>query len=74
MRHLSAVLSREADLETARNLVFEQADVLDRISEDMQKYSLKHDAIRRELATDEELTAHLFGLSLLVGYRRLSTA
>ena len=72
--HLSAVLNREADLQTARNLLFQQADVLDRISEDMQTYSLKHDAVRRELATDEELTAYLCGLSLLVGHRKLSAA
>jgi hypothetical protein len=74
VRHIGAVLNREADLETARNLLFQQADVLDRISEDMQTYSLKHDAVRRELETDEELTAYLLGLSLLVGYRRLFTA
>ncbi len=74
VRHLGALLNHETDFETARNLVFEQADVFDRISEDMQAYSLKHDALRRELATDEELTAYLFGLSFLVGHRRLFTA
>jgi hypothetical protein len=74
VRHLGVVLRREADLETARNIVFEEADVLDRISEDMQIYTLKRDAVRRELVTDEELTAYRSGLSLLVGYRKLSTA
>ncbi len=53
VRHLGLVLNQEADLDAARDLVLEQADILDRVSEDMQTYSLKHDAIRRELATDE---------------------
>ncbi|OPY70111.1 MAG: hypothetical protein A4E57_00751 [Syntrophorhabdaceae bacterium PtaU1.Bin034] len=72
--HLAAVLNREADLEASRRLVLEQASVLNRIAEDMQTYSLKHDALRRELTTDEELLAYLFALSLLVGHRSLSTA
>jgi GTP-binding protein EngB required for normal cell division len=74
VRHLAAVLNRETDLEIARNLVFEEARTLDRISEDMQTYSLKRDAVRRELVGDEEQKAYLFGLSLLAGHRRLSVA
>jgi len=71
--HLGAVLGRERDLETARNLLLEQAHTLDRISEDMQTYSLKRDALRRELVGEEERMAHLLGLSRLVGGRRLSS-
>jgi predicted GTPase len=70
--HLGAVLGRENNLETARSLVSEQAITLDRISEDMQTYALKHDALRRELASNEEWMAHMSGLSLLVGNRRLA--
>ncbi|OPY72349.1 MAG: hypothetical protein A4E64_02958 [Syntrophorhabdus sp. PtaU1.Bin058] len=70
--HLGAVLNQEIELETARNLVLRQADVLNRISENMQTYSLKYDAVRRELVSEEELMAWLFGLSLLVGHKGLS--
>lgn len=66
VRHLAAVLDRETDLEAAR--------ILDRISEDMQTYALKRDALRQELASDEEHMAYIFGLSLLVGHRGLSVA
>ncbi len=72
--HLSAVVNRETDIDTARNLVLEQASVLERICEDMQAYSLKYDAIRRELVSDQEFMAYLFGLSLLVGHKGLSVA
>jgi GTP-binding protein EngB required for normal cell division len=72
--HLGAVLGREADVETARALILEQAGTLDRISQDMQTYALKHDARRRELASDTEWVAYLSGLSLLVGNRKLSAA
>ncbi|MGA2434783.1 MAG: hypothetical protein ABSG25_05800, partial [Bryobacteraceae bacterium] len=72
--HLGAVLECETDTETARRLILDQAIVLDRISEDMQTYSLKHDAVRRELASDEEWVAHMLGLARLVGDRRLSSA
>jgi hypothetical protein len=72
--HLGAVVGRETDLETARALIFEQARTLDRISEDMQTYALKHDAVRRELLSEEEWSAYMTGLSLLAGNRKLSTA
>jgi GTP-binding protein EngB required for normal cell division len=72
--HLGAVLGRETDVETARALIFEQAGLLDRISQDMQTYALKHDAARRDLASDTEWTAYLAGLSLLAGNRRLVAA
>lgn len=74
VRHLGTVLDRETDLETARNLVLEQANTLDRTSENMQTYSLKRDAVEWELVSDEERMAYLLGLSLLVGHRTLSAA
>jgi hypothetical protein len=65
------MLDRQTDLETARKLVIKEADILDRISENMETYLLKRDGLRRELLSDEELSAYLFGLSLLVGDKRL---
>lgn len=72
--HLAAVLGRETDPVRARSLVLAQALSLERVSEDMQIYSLKRDALRRELASEEERMAHILGLSRLVGGRRLSAA
>jgi GTP-binding protein EngB required for normal cell division len=72
--HLGVVLGGETDIETARALILEQAAALDRTSQDMQTYALKHDAVRRELASDAEWMAYLSGLSLLVGLRRLTAA
>jgi GTP-binding protein EngB required for normal cell division len=72
--HLGAVLGKETDVELARSLIFEQASVLDRVSQDMQSYALKHDAVRRELATDEEWLAYLSGLSLVAGAKKLFVA
>lgn len=68
------MLDRQTDLETARKLVIKEADILDRISENMETYLLKRDGLRRELLSDEELSAYLFGLSLLVGDKRLFVA
>ncbi|MFB3776687.1 MAG: dynamin family protein [Bryobacteraceae bacterium] len=73
MPHLGAVLGRETDIEAARSLIFEQARTLERISEDMQTYALKHEAARRELMSGEEWSAYMTGLSLLAGNRKLST-
>jgi len=72
--HLMAVLNRETDPDIVRTLVSEQANTLDRIAEVARTYNLKHDALRRELTTDEEATAYFVGLSLLVGHKRLSAA
>lgn len=72
--HLAVLLNEETDFEKARSLIYEQAGVFACISEDMQTYSLKHDALRRELIDDEELSAYFRGLSLLAGHKKLSTA
>jgi len=74
LMHLVVMLDRQTDLEKARELVIKEADILDRISENMETYLLKRDGLRRELLSDEELSAYLFGLSFLVGDKRLYVA
>jgi hypothetical protein len=49
-----------------------EAFLLQRISEDMQRYSLRHDALRRYLTSEEERGASLKALLLLVGHRSVS--
>jgi predicted GTPase len=58
-------------LAVARLLVEEQSRALDRLSEDMQAYSPKRDALRRELATELERKVHEIGLARLVGLRNV---
>jgi hypothetical protein len=71
LRHLYSVLLAKPTVEIARLMIEEQSRVLDRLGEDMQRYSLKHDALRRELATELEHQAHQIGLSRLVGLRSI---
>jgi GTP-binding protein EngB required for normal cell division/polyhydroxyalkanoate synthesis regulator phasin len=71
LRHLHSVLRSKPSADLARGLIEEQARVLDRLSEDMQKYVLKHDALRRELATELEHQVHEIALSRLVGLRSI---
>jgi hypothetical protein len=47
---------------------------LDRVADDMRRYALKRDAIRRNLTTSDERDAHKVGLSKLAGDRRLALA
>lgn len=71
LRHLQNVLLAKPTAEIARLLIEEQARVLDRLAEDMQRYSLKHAALRQALATEVEHQAHIIGLSRLVGLRNI---
>jgi hypothetical protein len=73
LRHLYSVLLAKPTVEIARLMIEEQSRVLDRLGEDMQRYSLKHDALRRELVTELEHQAHQIGLSRLVGLRSIVT-
>jgi len=72
--HLPAFLARIADLELARKLTERQAEICERVSENMQRSALKHDARRRALLSDEEKRAHLQGLMILAGHRRVAAA
>jgi len=67
--HLYAVLNAKPGEEQSRCLVQAQADVFERIAEDMRTYALKHDAIRRELVTSKEHRAHRTAMLRLVGHR-----
>jgi hypothetical protein len=58
--------------DVARLLVIEQARVMETLAEDMQRYALNRDALRGQLATEEEWHAYKRGLSRLVGSRNLS--
>ncbi len=71
LTHLRLVLgSMDAD-EPARELLLEQAAMMKRLSEDMQRYALKHEGVRQYLASDEETSADHRALMLLGGHRNV---
>jgi len=70
--HLYRVLSVIPAGDDRQTLLRRQAQILDRIAEDMQQHALKHYAIRRGLMTEEELHAHIHALSFLAGHPDLS--
>ena len=72
LRHLYSVLRSKPTLEIARRLIEEQAKVVDRFSEDMQRYSIKHEALRRELHTELEQQVYEVALARLVGARNIA--
>ncbi|HUJ01805.1 MAG TPA: dynamin family protein [Usitatibacter sp.] len=74
MPHLPLVIECLEDVASARRLLARQARILERISEDMRRYATKHDALRRDLGSEEEITAAERALSLVAGHRRVHSA
>jgi hypothetical protein len=60
------------DNDVIRNLIGHQAAVLQRSSEDMRRYALKYDAVRRCLASQEEKTVAERGLLSVAGRRHVN--
>lgn len=69
--HLSALLRKVTDDSLARSLLDFEAALLERLAENMERYSLRHDALRRGLNSEDERVAYHRGLSQLVGDKRL---
>ena len=67
--HLRAALARAAAEPAAKFLLREHLQRLEEISEDMQSYTLKRDALRRDLTHDQEEQAWRRALVQLVGER-----
>ena len=71
--HLRLLAVGLSDPDIIKQLLEREAVLLHRIAEDMQRYSLKHDALRRHLASEEERDAALKALLSLVGHRSVSS-
>jgi GTP-binding protein EngB required for normal cell division len=69
--HLALLLGK-APNEAVDSLLQEQAELIERTAEDMRAYSLKHNAIRRALLTEEEQSAAVRGLIYTAGYAGLT--
>ena len=70
--HLATLVSSLRDGDVARALLQRQGEVLQRVSEDMRRYAIKHDGRRRHLASKEEATVAERGLLLLAGRRQVN--
>jgi hypothetical protein len=69
--HLRALLRKAPSAGFARTLVAFEAALFERLAENMERYAMKHDALRRGLASEDERIAYHRGLSQLVGDKRL---
>ena len=65
--HLKSVLNAGVPGPVARKLATSEAHALKRCAQDMRMYALKHDAVRRELVTEEERSAFQRGLAAVAG-------
>jgi small GTP-binding protein len=70
--HLRLVLARNTDEELSRYLLECQADLLERTAEDMQRYAIRHDGLRRALTSAEERNSYIQGLQMLVGHKAVN--
>ena len=69
--HLGILLRKVSDPGLAQSLIDFQAALFERLAENMARYALKHDALRRGLQSGDEQVAYHFALSQLVGDKRL---
>jgi GTP-binding protein EngB required for normal cell division len=70
--HLELLLRRLNDASVRQYLLLREAGMMERTAEDMQRYAIKHDALRRHLVSKEENDAPLLGLQLLTGHRTVN--
>jgi GTP-binding protein EngB required for normal cell division len=72
LTHLQLVVEAIGSGETKGKLLLGEADMLKRLSEDMRRYALKHEGMRRDLANVEEVSADRRALTLLAGHRNVN--
>jgi hypothetical protein len=70
--HLELLLRHVDDVSVRKRLLMREATVIERTAEDMQRYAIKHDALRRHLLSKEENDAPLLALQLLTGHRNVN--
>lgn len=71
--HLSMVVESLGDEVPARRLVRSQASLLERTAEDLQRYAVKFEGLRRNLASVEERQAAMLAMVLLAGHRSVTS-
>jgi hypothetical protein len=58
-------------IESIRAVLLQEARLLQLVSDDMRRYALKRDGVRRYMASDEELAAARRGLTIVAGHRNI---
>lgn len=71
--HLALLVDFLGPGQPSPNLIIAHAALLERTAEDLQRYALKHDALRRHLTSEEERRASQLALLLLAGHRNVSS-
>ncbi len=71
--HLSLLLEKVNDQALAKRLIAFESALFERLAENMERYALKHDALRRYLQSKDEEVAYHRALSQLVGDKRLNS-
>jgi hypothetical protein len=71
--HFRQLTAAVTNPEILGRLLARQAALLERLSEDMRRFAIKHDGLRRQLASDEETHAADRALLLLAGHRTINT-
>jgi hypothetical protein len=71
--HLRMVTKSVGGGKPAAVLLRAHADLLERTAEDLQRYAIKYDALRRHLTSEEERRASQLALLLISGHRNVSS-
>jgi hypothetical protein len=70
--HFVMLGSAIQDADLVRVMLERHSAVLERYSEDMKRYAIKHEGVRRDLASEEETNAAERGLLLMAGRRQVN--
>jgi GTPase Era involved in 16S rRNA processing len=71
--HLGLLVDVAGEYTDVRPFIERMAKAFERISESMQRYTINHEGLRRDLTSDEELRAPDVCLALLAGHRSVLT-
>jgi hypothetical protein len=69
LQHLVMVVTSLGKGLPAQKLLAAHARLLERTAEDLQRYALRHDALRQDLTSEEERQSSQLALLLLAGHR-----
>ena len=67
--HLVLIVDALPETQASVPLIERMTMALERVAENMQRYALRHEGLRRELVSEEEWHAPELGLALVVGHR-----